>query len=82
MLRRLKHEVRTVMQSRGHKVGQFKRLTSIWDLECRWCTLGGSVLLEPQPNQIQTFGAGLALNCTWLAEGTSISPELMSQRGR
>ena len=60
---RLKKEVRQTMLFRGHVVGRFKKLRSIWDLECARCQLGGSVVLNPPPNALETLGAGLALNC-------------------
>lgn len=66
---RLKKDVRQTMLSRGHVVSRFQKLASIWDLECQRCQLGGSVMLNPPPNGIETFGAGLTLNCLKAKEG-------------
>ena len=61
---RLKKEVRQAMLFRGHVVRRFMKLVSIWDLECQRCQMGASVMLDPPPNGIETFGAGLAINCS------------------
>ena len=59
----LKQEAKAAMVARGHTVTRFKRMRSIWDLDCHVCHRGASVMLEIPPNGIEVFGSGLALQC-------------------